>query len=185
MKASTPRIMLETANMWNWRKPNNIRPVASSRSSMRASSRGLFARSFCKITGSPVLKSSKFKVQGSKFGSSRIRTKRDDNKPATFPALWVGQRPMNDCHENVKFYANPIVEYISRRICCQRFYDASRLRDQEPTATRSISGGPPALSSVWRPIGLCLEVETAPSPRFCAPKLLTRCYQRRSVLQIR
>ena len=31
---------------------------------------------------------------------------------------------MHDCYENVKFYANPIVEYISRRNCCQRFYDA-------------------------------------------------------------
>jgi hypothetical protein len=31
---------------------------------------------------------------------------------------------MGNCQANVKICANPIIEYISRRICCQRFYDA-------------------------------------------------------------
>jgi hypothetical protein len=44
--------------------------------------------------------------------------------PPIFRLYGWGQRPMNDCYANVKFYANLIVEYISRRICCQRFYDA-------------------------------------------------------------
>jgi hypothetical protein len=53
-------------------------------------------------------------------------------KPATFPAKWVGQRPINECYENVKFYANPIIEYISRRIGCQRFYGAPSAENWMP-----------------------------------------------------
>jgi hypothetical protein len=46
---------------------------------------------------------------------------------------------------NVKFCANPIIEYISRRIGCQRFYGAPRPRDQDPTATWRMWGWPQGL----------------------------------------
>jgi hypothetical protein len=65
--------------------------------------------------------------------------------PSLFLTLWVGARPMHDGSVNVKFYANPIVEYISRRICCQRFYDAPRLRDRDRTATWWLCGWPQGL----------------------------------------
>jgi hypothetical protein len=70
---------------------------------------------------------------------------------------------------NVKFCANPINEYISRRIGCQRFYDAPRMRDQEQTATWRIFGGPKASSSVWPPGSGCLDFETARSSLFYSP----------------
>jgi hypothetical protein len=41
---------------------------------------------------------------------------------------------------NVKFCANPIIEYISRRIGCQRFYDALWFRDQDSSGTWMIFG---------------------------------------------
>ena len=70
---------------------------------------------------------------------------------------------MHDCFENVNFYANPITEYISRRICCQRFYEAPRLRDQDRTATWRIFGGPKASRAVWPARSGWLEVETTRS----------------------
>jgi hypothetical protein len=60
--------------------------------------------------------------------------------PPSFPALWVGQKPTGTGSVNVKFCANPIIEYISRRIGCQRFYDALGFRDQDSSSTWGIFG---------------------------------------------
>jgi hypothetical protein len=61
-------------------------------------------------------------------------------RPPSFPALWVGRRLMGTGSINVKLCANPIIEYISRRIGCQRFYDALRFRDQDSSGTGRIFG---------------------------------------------